>query len=304
MAGRREPGVTRGVFRLALPDGSVRLASGEIEAGPAALLERGETVAAILRRSTRGLAEAAATSSGAPVPTGSRILAPVDDQEIWAAGVTYERSRDARMDESAEPSVYDHVYDAERPELFFKSPGWRIRGPGERIGIRADSAWDVPEPELAVVVAADLTIAGFTIGNDVSSRTIEGENPLYLPQAKFYDGSCALGPALVPASEAGPPFPLRLLISRDGAVLVDDATTTARIRRPLAELVEFLGRALELPAGAVLLTGTGIVPEPSFTLREGDVVRIEAGPLGALENTVALVGSAASSTAPQAVRSP
>jgi 2-dehydro-3-deoxy-D-arabinonate dehydratase len=294
--------VTRAVFRLALPDGSTRLAAGDIETGPRALLVASETVAAILRRGATGLAEAAGTLDGPPVPKGSRILAPVDEQEVWAAGVTYERSRDARMDESAEPSVYDHVYDADRPELFFKSPGWRVRGQGEPIGIRADSTWDVPEPELAVVVATDLTIAGYTIGNDVSSRTIEGENPLYLPQAKFYDGSCALGPALVPATEAGPPFALRLVVSRDGAVIVDDATTTARIRRPLGELVEFLGRALELPAGAVLLTGTGIVPEASFTLRAGDVVRIEAGPLGALENTVALVGSAGSPAAAQAVR--
>jgi 2-dehydro-3-deoxy-D-arabinonate dehydratase len=296
--------VTRAVFRLALPDGSVRLAAGDISAGPRALLAPSETIARILQRGATGLAEAAARSSGDAVPDRSRILAPVDEQEIWAAGVTYERSRDARMDESAEPSVYDHVYDAERPELFFKSPGWRVRGPGELVGIRADSAWDVPEPELAVVVAADLTIAGYTIGNDVSSRTIEGENPLYLPQAKFYDGSCALGPALVPASEAAPPFTLRLVVTRDGEVVVDDAITTARIRRPLEELVEFLGRALELPAGAVLLTGTGIVPEPSFTLRGGDVVRIEAGPLGALENSVALVGNAGSRAAVQAVRSP
>jgi 2-dehydro-3-deoxy-D-arabinonate dehydratase len=295
--------VTAALFRLALPDGAVRLAAGDVDSGPSRLLAATETIAAILRRGATGLAEAA-TSSGPPVPSGSRLLAPVDDQEIWAAGVTYERSRDARMEESAEASVYDRVYEADRPELFFKSPAWRVRGPGERIGIRADSAWDVPEPELAVVVAADLTIAGYTIGNDVSSRTIEGENPLYLPQAKVYDGSCALGPALVPASEAAPPFILRLLVSRDGAVLVDDATTTARIRRPLAELVEFLGRALELPAGAILLTGTGIVPGPSFTLDDGDVVRIEAGPLGALENTVAVVGSAARPAPAQAVPSP
>jgi 2-dehydro-3-deoxy-D-arabinonate dehydratase len=289
--------VTRAIFRLALPDGSVRLASGEIETGPRSLLAAGETVTSILRRGATGLTDAARAKGGAAVPSGFRLLAPVDEQEIWAAGVTYERSRDARMEESAEASVYDRVYDADRPELFFKSPGWRVRGPGDRIGIRADSAWDVPEPELAVVVGADLSIAGYTIGNDVSSRTIEGENPLYLPQAKFYDGSCALGPALVPASEVEPPFTLHLVVMRDSAVVVDDETTTARIRRPLAELVEFLGRALELPAGAVLLTGTGVVPEPSFTLREGDVVRIEAGPLGALENTVAVVGATAAQPA-------
>ncbi len=294
--------MTRALFRLRLPDGSVRLAAGEVASGPRHLLEPVESVAAILRRGPTGLAEAVAIASGEAVPTGWRILAPVDEQEIWAAGVTYERSRDARMEESAEASVYDRVYEADRPELFFKSPGWRVRGPGERIGIRADSAWNVPEPELALVVAADLSIAGFTIGNDVSSRTIEGENPLYLPQAKVYDGSCALGPALVPSTEVSPPFSLRLVVSRDGATVVDDATTTARIRRPLDELVEFLGRALELPSGAILLSGTGVVPDPSFTLRHGDIVRIEAGPLGTLENPVAVVGRSAG-TAAQAIRS-
>jgi 2-dehydro-3-deoxy-D-arabinonate dehydratase len=292
--------VTRALFRLALPDASVRLAVGDIVTGPRVLLPSTETVASILRRGAAGLADVVATATGPSVPAGSRMLAPVDDQEVWAAGVTYERSRDARMEESAEASVYDRVYDAERPELFFKSAGWRVRGPGDAIGIRADSAWDVPEPELAVVVAADLTIAGYTIGNDVSSRTIEGENPLYLPQAKVYDGSCALGPALVPATEVAPPFALRLIISRDGATVFDDATTTARIRRPLTELVEFVGRALAFPSGAILLTGTGVVPGPSFTLRGGDSVRIEGGPLGVLENTVTVVGAAPRSAAQEA----
>ena len=148
----------------------------------------------------------------------------------------------------------------------------------------------MPEPELALVVAADLTIAGYTLGNDVSSRTIEGENPLYLPQAKVYDGSCALGPALVPAASTAPPFALRLAVLREGVVIVDESTTTARIRRPLEELVAFLGRALELPSGAILLTGTGIVPDASFTLLDGDLVRIEGGDLGVLENAVTLVG--------------
>ena len=293
----------RALFRLELPDGSVRLSAGDAATGPLSLLPAGKSVASILRRGATGLAEAVAADAGPPVPKNSRILAPVDEQEIWAAGVTYERSRDARMEESAEASVYDRVYDAERPELFFKSAGWRVRGPGETIGIRADSTWDVPEPELAVVVAADLTIAGYTIGNDVSSRTIEGENPLYLPQAKVYDGSCALGPALVPATHAAPPFILRLLVTRDGSIAVDDATTTARIRRPLTELVEFVGRALEFPSGAILLTGTGVVPEPSFTLRDGDVVRIEAGALGVLENVVTTIGSTAARRAGQGVRS-
>jgi 2-dehydro-3-deoxy-D-arabinonate dehydratase len=284
--------VTRALFRVALGDGSRRLATGEVTSGPTTLLPAGVTIAQLLARGSPPLEAAVADSGGEAVPVDARILAPIDDQEVWAAGVTYERSRDARMEESAEASVYDRVYDAERPELFFKAPGWRVRGPGDRIGIRADSAWDVPEPELALVVTADLEIAGYAIGNDVSSRTIEGENPLYLPQAKVYDGSCALGPALVPATAVVPPFELRLVVERDGTIVVDDVTTTARIRRPLIELVEFMGRALELPSGAILLTGTGIVPDPSFSLRGGDVVRIEAGPLGRLENTVTVVGSA------------
>ncbi len=299
--------MTVGLFRVALANGSIRLARGPVDEGPAELLEEGLSVESILRRGAGGLAAALdANGSGPPVPEGSRLLAPLDSQEVWAAGVTYERSRDARMEESAEASVYDRVYDAPRPELFLKAAGWRVRGPGETVGIRADSDWDVPEPELALVVASDLTIAGFTIGNDMSSRAIEGENPLYLPQAKTYDGSCALGPALVPAAAASPPFPLRLVILRDGAPIVDEATTTARIRRPLIDLVGYLGRALDLPSGAILLTGTGIVPGSPFSLQEGDIVRIEAGQLGILENPVVRVGlpGASPATAPQPTSSP
>jgi 2-dehydro-3-deoxy-D-arabinonate dehydratase len=283
--------MTVGLFRLQLPDGEIRLGSGTVEGGPGRLLARGLTVETILREGAGGLAAAlldpAATDE--PLPAQVRLLAPLDSQEVWAAGVTYERSRDARMEESSEASVYDHVYDADRPELFFKAPGWRVRGPGADVGIRSDSAWDVPEPELALVVTPDLQIAGYTLGNDLSSRTIEGENPLYLPQAKVYDGSCAIGPALVPANAAAPPFTLRLVIVRGGADIVDEATSTARIRRPLADLVAYLGRALQLPSGAILLTGTGIVPDAPFTLLDGDVVRIEGGPLGVLENRVVTV---------------
>jgi 2-dehydro-3-deoxy-D-arabinonate dehydratase len=284
--------VTAALFRLALPDGSTRLAAGDTAGGPARLLEPKLTIAAILGGRASGLADAisAGADRGAPIPPGVRLLAPVDEQEVWAAGVTYERSRDARMEESTEASVYDHVYGAERPELFFKAAGWRVRGPGETIGVRRDSDWNVPEPELALVVTASGEIAGYTIGNDVSSRTIEGENPLYLPQAKVYDGACALGPALVPAAAARPPFPLRLIVERAGSTVVDAATSTARIRRPLDELVGWLCRALELPAGAILLTGTGVVPETPFTLTHGDRVRIDGGPLGVLENPVASVG--------------
>jgi 2-dehydro-3-deoxy-D-arabinonate dehydratase len=287
--------VTEALFRLALADGSIRLAAGDTHGGPARLIEPKLTIAALLRGGATALAEAVAAGAdgGSPVPPGVRILAPVDEQEVWAAGVTYERSRDARMEESTEASVYDHVYAAERPELFFKAAAWRVRGPGETIGVRRDSDWNVPEPELALVVTAGGEIAGYTIGNDVSSRTIEGENPLYLPQAKVYDGACALGPALVPATAARPPFELRLVVERAGSTVVDAATSTARIRRPLDELVGWLCRALELPAGAILLTGTGVVPETPFTLSDGDRVRIDGGPLGLLENPVVSVGLAA-----------
>ena len=283
--------MTAGLYRLALPDGSVRLARGEVETGPGQLLDPALTIAAILRRGVGALGEVVAEPRGHDaVPADSRVLAPVDEQEVWAAGVTYERSRDARMEESAEATVYDHVYAAERPELFFKAAAWRVRAPGETIGVRADSAWNVPEPELALVVSTDGGIAGYTIGNDVSSRAIEGENPLYLPQAKVYDGACALGPVLVPTAVARPPFPLRLTVTRDGSTIADGETSTARIRRPLEDLVAWLVRALALPNGAILLTGTGIVPDAPFTLSDGDIVRIDGGVLGILENPVVRVG--------------
>jgi 2-dehydro-3-deoxy-D-arabinonate dehydratase len=283
--------VTPALFRVALPQGGAALARGSVEEGPAELLEPHMSLGALLARGSDALATAV---SAGPVtgtlPPGSRILAPVDEQEVWAAGVTYERSRDARMEESAEPSVYDRVYDAERPELFFKAPGWRVRASGESVAIRSDSAWDVPEPELGLVLAADLSIAGYTIGNDVSSRTIEGENPLYLPQAKVYDHSCSLGPAIVPAFAATRPFAVRLEIDRDGALAFSGVTSTSRLRRSFEELAAWLGRALAFPHGAVLLTGTGVVPDPPFTLEPGDVVRISIEPLGTLENRVVRVG--------------
>jgi 2-dehydro-3-deoxy-D-arabinonate dehydratase len=285
--------MTVGLYRLALPDGSIRLARGETGAGPAELLDAGLTVAGLLSGSADDLGNVLGKAPGLErLPAAARIIAPVDTQEIWAAGVTYERSRSARVEESQQGSVYDQVYVADRPELFFKAPAWRVRGPGETVGIRADSAWNVPEPELGLVVAADLRIAGFTVGNDMSSRSIEGENPLYLPQAKVYDESCALGPALVPRNAVELPIELRLSILRGGAAVFEGATSTGRIRRPLESLVEYLGRAMRFPGGAILLTGTGVVPDAPFTLHAGDVVRIEAGPLGTLENPVTEVGSA------------
>ena len=284
--------MTECLFRLRLRNGASALARGDTAAGPVALLRAGVTLEGLLGSGPEALLEAVRGGDEEfAVPAGATLLAPVDSQEVWGAGVTYLRSREARMEESeSDASVYDRVYGAARPELFFKAPAWRVRGPGEEIGIRADSEWNVPEPELALILTAELEVAGYTIGNDVSSRSIEGENPLYLPQAKTYEGSCALGPGIVPTGLVEPPFPIRLTVLRDGAAVLDEETTTARMNRPLDELVEHVGRALTFPAGLVLLTGTGIVPDPGFTLEEGDVVRIEAGGLGLLENRVVRVG--------------
>jgi 2-dehydro-3-deoxy-D-arabinonate dehydratase len=226
------------------------------------------------------------------------LLAPVESQEVWAAGVTYLRSRDARLEESGGSDVYAQVYVSDRPELFFKSPGWRVSGPAGTIGVRADSSWNVPEPELAVVVNAHREIVGYTVGNDVSSRDIEGANPLYLPQAKVYDGACALGPGIRPAWElpAQPAFDLRLEVCRDGRILTEGAVSTTSMARTFDDLVAWLWAALTFPVGAVLLTGTGIVPDSAVSLREGDEVTISADGIGAIRNTVRLVGTRISAT--------
>jgi 2-dehydro-3-deoxy-D-arabinonate dehydratase len=218
------------------------------------------------------------------------LLAPVDEQEIWAAGVTYERSREAREQESEHAAdMYARVYAAERPELFFKANPRRTVGDGGLIRVRPDARWTVPEPELALVLSPSLRIAAFTIGNDVSSRDIEGENPLYLPQAKVYDGSCAVGPWLVPAESVPNANDLAITcaITRDGVEVWSDETTTAKLHRAFAELVEYLGRSNTFPDGAVLLTGTCLVPPDSLSLRRGDRVRIGISGLGALHNEVA-----------------
>ena len=212
-------------------------------------------------------------------------LAPIDAQEVWGAGVTYERSRVARMEEAVEPSIYDRVTTPSGPRSSSRRP-WRAYGPAETIAVRADSGWNAPEPEFALVLTPSLEIAGYTIGNDVSSREIEGENPLYLPQAKTYDGSCAIGPAIVPASEVELPVGIRLQVTRDGIVIVDESTSTGRLHRTFDDLLDHLGRALSFPHGAFLLTGTGIVAGSEFSLTAGDVCRIEMDGLGALENRV------------------
>ncbi|MGJ8698151.1 MAG: fumarylacetoacetate hydrolase family protein [Verrucomicrobiaceae bacterium] len=219
------------------------------------------------------------------------VLAPVPgDTEIWAAGVTYLRSKSARMEESEKAGgdvFYDLVYDAERPELFFKSMGYRAVGPGGVIRVREDSSWDVPEPELTLAINAAGEIFGFTIGNDVSSRSIEGENPLYLPQAKVYRGSCAVGPCLTIGREAlAEGAEIRLEIERGGEQVFLGTTDVGQLKRSVEELVEYLYRELDFPKGALLMTGTGVVPGTDFTLTVGDVVRIGIEGLGELENVV------------------
>ncbi len=223
-------------------------------------------------------------------PAPWRLLTPVTAPETWAAGVTYERSRDARVHESHVADVYDLVYDAPRPELFFKDAGGRRTvAPGEPISIRTDAVWSVPEPELAVVLGAAGEPLAVTIGNDVSARDIEGANPLYLPQAKIFAGGCALGPAVLVPTDWTAPFEIELrILSADRMLLFGAATSTARMRRTIPELLEFLVRDNPLPAGSVLLTGTGIVPPDDFTLAPGQTVEIAIAGIGTLRNPVAL----------------
>jgi 2-dehydro-3-deoxy-D-arabinonate dehydratase len=225
---------------------------------------------------------------GEPATGGLRLLPPVEERyEVWAAGVTYLRSRDAREAESQVKDVYARVYEAERPELFFKAVGWRVAGHGMPIRVRADSKWNVPEPELTLVINAAGDIVGYTVGNDVSSRDIEGENPLYLPQAKVYDGSCAVGPGimLLDHDKQIEKLSIALEIERGGRTVFKGDTSTAQIKRPLEELVAYLRRELSFPFGAFLLTGTGIVPPQEFSLSPGDVVSITIGEL-TLQNEV------------------
>ena len=225
-----------------------------------------------------------------PLADDVKLLAPVDAQEVWASGVTYLRSKVARMEESesqAGGDFYDRVYEAERPELFFKAPAARVVGPREPIRIRRDSVWNVPEPELVLVLSASGAIVGHTIGNDVSSRSIEGENPLYLPQAKVYDGSCALGPVISLSDGLQHERAIQMIISRGGESVFSGETSTARMRRTQQELAAYLFRELTFSAGAFLLTGTGIVPPDDFTLLPGDVVQITIDGIGTLENPVA-----------------
>ncbi|ADB35625.1 fumarylacetoacetate (FAA) hydrolase [Kribbella flavida DSM 17836] len=267
---------------------------------PQAGVRTGDTVAPVLGvtelaellRLTAEELRAAVAKTGPELPVADvQLLAPLDGRgEVWCAGVTYERSRGARMEESSQQDVYDRVYSAERPELFLKAPAWRVVTEGEPIGIRVDSGHDVPEPELAVVANAHGEIVGFTICNDLSSRSIEGENPLYIPQAKVFAGGCALAAGIRPAWEVPNPkdLTIELVIRRGDEQVFTGTTSTAKLVRELQNLIDVLFVPNDFPDGVVLATGTGIVPELDFALQAGDVVEIAISEVGTLTNTVAV----------------
>jgi len=216
------------------------------------------------------------------------VLAPMGNQEVWAAGVTYYRSRTARMEESEDSggaNFYDKVYNADRPELFFKATASRVAPPGGIVNIRKDSTWDVPEPELTLVISPRGKIQGFTIGNDMSSRSIEGENPLYLPQAKTYEGCAAIGPCILIQNEIPESTKINLEVHRTGSLVANGETDLTQLKRKPQELADWLYRANTFPIGCIMMTGTGIVPD-GFTLAEGDQVKISIEGIGVLENKV------------------
>jgi 2-dehydro-3-deoxy-D-arabinonate dehydratase len=248
------------------------------------LLERADLADELLRLARAGLEERRLDTV--------QLLTPIELQEVWAAGVTYLRSKQARMEESEfSADVYDRVYDAARPELFFKSLPDKVVSPGDAVGIRRDARWNVPEPELALVINAAGRIVGFTIGNDMSSRDIEGENVLYLPQAKIYTRSCAVGPWIVVGAgeDDARAWTIDLEIWRGGEQVFTGETRASQIKRPFLELVEYLFRSQTFPNGVVLLTGAGVIPPDAFTLAEDDRVRITISGVGTLENPVAVV---------------
>ena len=262
----------------------------ETELFPLVMTKTHQTLADLIADSEPiGATESLETESAILIDDSIRWLPPIDDQEIWAAGVTYKRSQTARMEESeAAASCYDQVYNADRPELFFKATPHRVSGQGQPLRIRADATWNVPEPEITLVLSPDMRIVGLTVGNDMSSRDIEGENPLYLPQAKCYDQCAGLGPwicffeTLPPAASLG----IDLKIHRDGQVVFDQQTSGDQMARTFEDLVRWLGKDNSFPAGAFLMTGTGIVPTSDFTLHPGDVVNITIDGVGTLSNPI------------------
>ena len=277
----REEIVGARLVRLRAPGGGVRV--GVLTGDRVDVLAESDPLAVLSRGSLSDPIDSVALSD-------IRLLAPLVPPETWAAGVTYERSRDARLEESQVADVYDLVYQAERPELFLKDAGGRRTvGPEEPIATRADASWTVPEPELAVVIGADRSPLAVTIGNDVSSRDIEGANPLYLPQAKIYAGACALGPALYVPPDWEAPFDIELrILGRGGETVFEGRTSTASMCRSLSELIDYLFRDNPVPAGTVLLTGTGIVPPDEVTLTGGQSVEITIPEIGTLRNPVAV----------------
>jgi 2-dehydro-3-deoxy-D-arabinonate dehydratase len=249
--------------------------------------------AGVVRAGLSGPSEGLGLSDLAAGKGGASLLAPLDRQEVWAAGVTYLRSKVARMGESEGAArFYDLVYDAERPELFLKATPSRVSGPGEPLRIREDARWNVPEPELALLITQRGRIAGYTIGNDMSSRDIEGENPLYLPQAKVYRQSCGLGPAIVLAEEQVDhrEFEISLVIERGGSVAFEGTTSSGRMKRTFGDLSRWLFRENDFPHGTFLCTGTGLVPSDEFTLQAGDMVSITVPEIGTLANPVVCGG--------------
>ncbi len=290
------PQVCRFVLRTEAAGGPARVglvlppASEVLDLAPAG----GDSIAAVLNQADPAgwLAQTLRRKLPRHAPTAVRLLAPVDRQEVWAAGVTYLRSKTARMEESAfSASAYDRVYEAERPEIFFKALPEKVSGPGDPVGVRSESRWTVPEPELALVLNAAGRVMGCTLGNDLTARDLEGENLLYLPQAKIYDRSCALGPVIaLGLSEAElRSRTLRLRIRRGGVEIFTGSTEVGRLKRGFDELARWLFRSQRFPHGAVLLTGTGIVPPDDLSLQPGDEVEIECDGLGRLANPVVAV---------------
>ena len=271
-----------GPSRLGLIVGDKVIDSGAA-GGPASLSEALEMSLAELREELAAIVDSDGTGLSEVT-----LLAPIDWQEVWAAGVTYLRSRDARMEESQEKSVYDRVYETDRPELFLKATPHRVSGPGQPVGIRGDSTWDVPEPECTLVINSGGEIMGYTIGNDVSSRSIEGENPLYLPQAKMFDKCAAMGPVIALVWEVDDPANLAIAVkvTRHDAVAFQGETSTNQMHRTFKDLKTYLFRHNHFAHGVFLMTGTGIVPPSEFTLEEGDVVEITIDGIGTLVNPV------------------